>query len=228
MTLEERLAHLRDSGRPTILRFLNETEQAIVSAWIPSAQFDGGYPDAERKRAYLFGASAGDIVAYRIQPSSKRLELTHGAILGTLMSLQIERDTIGDILADEGIVFVTAELAKEIERSFTAINRVPIELKAIDGAQIRRTARFTEHQVVVSSLRLDTVVARIAGVPRTKAQEWIETERIQINHRIARKSTTLLHDGDILSIRSSGRYVLDDASRRTKKDNHVLQYRKYA
>lgn len=227
MTFVDKIEHIKAKQQPTVLRFCTLTEQAIIKNRIPSVVFDGGYEDAEKKRAFLYLDPYPSVLCFKIMYDQRYLDITHQNILGTLLSLSITTDSIGDILPDQGVFFVTAEIADEIMRSFTAINHVPIRLEYCDPADVKRNQKYSTHERVVASLRLDLVVSKIARISREDAQERIQNEWVKINHVVHTKPTKLITEDDILSIRKSGRYVIDNTEKRTKKDNIVLKYRKY-
>lgn len=168
-----------------------------------------------------------DIVCLQINPIASDDELSHPSILGSLMALSITADSIGDILADQRIVFVTAELALDIERSLTQVGHQAVDVTRINGRHVVHHQAYEDHTLVVSSMRLDLIVARIANVSRNEAAEWISKELVKRNQVVVTKPTVTLQEGDILSIRKVGRFLLDDASHRTKKDKIRLIYRKF-
>lgn len=227
MTFVDKIEHIKAKQQPTVLRFCTLTEQAIIKNRIPSVIFDGGYDEAEKKRAFLFMEPYPSVICFQIEFDDRYLEITHQNMLGTLMSLSITADSIGDILPDQGLIFVTSEIADEIERSFTAINHVPINLTYYDPTNVKRNQQYSSHERVVATLRLDLVVSKIARISREEAQERIQNEWVKINHMVVTKPTKTISDEDVLSIRKSGRYVIDNTEKRTKKNNIVLKYRKY-
>lgn len=229
MTFEDRLQSIRTNRRPTVLRFCNLAEQQLIRSTFNSQDyaFDGGYHNAERKRAYLFTDPQDDIVCMQINPIASDEPLTHPSILGSLMGLSITPASIGDILADQRVVFVTAEMAAFIKHSLTHVGRQTVDVEQIDGRSVVRHQEYEEHMLVVASLRLDLVVAKIANASRSEAAEWVAKELVKRNQVIVTKPTITLQEGDVLSIRRVGRFHLDDASQRTKKDKIRLIYRKF-
>ena len=84
---------------------MSERKQAVAARYLQSVcfstyRFYGGYEDSERKMLGLYFYD--EIEAFPISPLQitfrKADKLTHRDFLGALMSLGIERDTIGDIL----------------------------------------------------------------------------------------------------------------------------------
>ena len=64
-----------------------------------------------------------------------------------------------------------------------------------------------ERQVVISSNRLDAVIARIFNMSRESAAEIINEGRIFINGRTATKKEKSLTEGDRVSVRGHGKFI---------------------
>jgi RNA-binding protein YlmH len=221
------IKNIKTKQIPTVFRFCDLSNQKQIQNMIPSALFYGGYKNAERKRVYLFTDVLDDIICYKILYDKRYLHLTHKNILGTLMSLGITRDSIGDILVETEVIFVTKEISKEIELSFTKINSVPIQLTPINGNQIERVPNFSNHFVIVSSLRMDLVISKIAKVSRSYAMKMIQNGDVKVNFLLVFKPTRQLQENDILSLHKFGRFILDNVTNKTKKGNFILEFRKY-
>ncbi len=211
------------------LRFLTLQEQSQLKNKIKDSSLyilDGGYKDAELKRASFYSKHCS-IVCFKIIPKNKHMELTHQNILGSLLSLQIEKDSIGDILPKQGIFFTTSEISTEIKYSFSSIGNSPITIQEITSTDIQKEQEFLDFRTTVDSLRLDLIVSKITKMSRNDAKELITKEFVKKNHNIATKHTTIIQDGDIISIRKYGRFVIRDTKNTSKKGKIVLNYSKY-
>ncbi len=93
-------------------KFLTLTEQAIIKNTLKNKvffKFYGGYENSDLKRALLYRDSDPFITCFKIIYNEKYLSLTHQNILGTLLSLSITKDSIGDILASDNVFFIISE-----------------------------------------------------------------------------------------------------------------------
>lgn len=211
-------------------KFLTLTEQATMKNILQSNiyfQLYGGYQNSELKRAVIFQDADPYITCFKITYNRKYLTLTHQNILGTLLSLSITKDSIGDILANQDIFFITSELSQYIKQEFTSINRVAIGLTEIDGSDIMKDISLDINHFSVSSLRLDSIVRQITKKSRNSASEMIENDLIQVNHLLVNKNTKLMKEEDILSIRKFGRFKILDTKKTSKKGKIVVKYGKY-
>ena len=59
---------------------------------------------------------------------------------------------------------------------------------------------------IVSSLRLDVVIAALRTIPRQKAASLIHGEKVKVNWAVRDQPAFELQESDMLSIRGSGRF----------------------
>lgn len=211
-------------------KFLTLTEQAIIKNTLKNKvffKFYGGYDNSELKRAIIYKDSDPFITCFKIIYNKKYLTLSHQNILGTLLSLSITKDSIGDILANEDVFFITSELKDFIINEFTKINGVSIELNEIDGSQLIRNILLEIDSFTVSSLRLDSIVSKITKKSRNSASVMILNDLVKVNHMITNKNTKYLNEEDVISIRKYGRFIVQDTKKTSKKGKIVVKYGKY-
>ena len=225
MEFKDKIKHYTESSYIQT-KFLTLTEQAILKNHIKSIKFTGGYQNPERKRAYL-NNEAPEVTCFKIIYNDNFLTLTHQNILGSLMSLNIEYDTIGDIINEESSFFIISDLKDFILNEFKSIGKVSINLQEIDGTNLKRTINHTNETVYVDSLRLDLVISRIANISRTESINLINNDLVKVNHLVTNKNTKILNKNDIISIRKKGRFILLNTVNRSKKGKIVLKYGKF-
>ena len=122
--------------KPYFKPLMSERKQAVLFSEIKKAYFDnyiffGGYGNSERKMLGLFFDEPCEdcfpisAVEFSFRKCDK---LTHRDFLGALMSLGIERETVGDILVEDGraVVFVKTELSDYIMSQISKVGRVGI------------------------------------------------------------------------------------------------------
>lgn len=230
ISFKDKIQNIIDNEKSVSLRFLSLQEQAQINNLVKdksSIHFNGGYEGSELKRVSFFGA-ASNVVCYKIIHNNKHLILTHQNILGSLLGLQITRDSIGDILPKQGVFFATEEIRAEIEYSFTQIGKHSIEVHEIDSTTIKTEQEFIELRTTVESLRLDLIVGKITNMSRNQAQDYIKNEFVKKNHNITTKPTSKVSENDIISIRKYGRFIIRDTSNTNKKGKIVVNYAKYS
>lgn len=86
------------------------------------------------------------------------------------MSLGIERETVGDILVEDGraVVFVKAELSDYVKSQISKVGRVGVKVDDADLSKLPQGRGVEEKTFIVSSLRLDNIVAAVCKLSREK------------------------------------------------------------
>lgn len=232
MDFKDRVQSFLDgnSSKPVRTKFLTLNEQVILKNTLQKKvyfQFYGGYQDAELKRAVIYQDDIPNIACFQIYYNEKYLKLTHQNILGTLLSLSINKDSIGDILPKQGVFFVTEEIKEFIFLEFNKINNVSITLEEIDGSKVYGEKELEELSFTSDSLRLDLIVSKITRLSRNEVQDLLQKELIKVNHLIETKNTKKLQDNDVLSIRKYGRFQILDTSKTSRKGKIIVKYGKF-
>lgn len=222
--------------RPKYMGFLSP-EQSVLAEQILSKRnikfgFFGGYEGADRvflgcfpdwMESYEYPITA---ITFSYRTSDK---LSHRDFLGSLMALGIKRETVGDILIEEGraVAFVADEITDYILSQIEKIGRTGVELKKDYKEPLPSRGELREFTETVASLRLDCVVAAAGKLSRNIANEKISNGFVSVNSVTVEKSTKFVSDGDILTVRGIGKFIISSSDGRTKKDRVVLKYKKY-
>ena len=222
---------------PVLTSFLDPRGQYILNVIVGSFQdlevtFYGG-PFAERQRAIIapeyFRPEAEDfeISLFEIDYPQKFVTLQHQHILGTIMSLGIERDQLGDILIDDRIQFtLTKQLESYIMLELNKIKGATVKLNAIPVKNmIQSKEHWRSFDTTVSGLRLDVVLKEIIRKSRSIGKQLIEKKRVKVNHTIIDSVDFQLDQGDLLSVQGYGRAMITDIGGKTKKDKIRISYK---
>ncbi|MGW9815333.1 RNA-binding protein YlmH [Staphylococcus cohnii] len=217
--------------------FLDPRGQYILNVVVGSFQdlevtFYGG-PFAERQRAIIapdyFQPEVEDfeIILFEIDYPQKFVTLQHQHVLGTIMSLGIERDQLGDIVVDESIQFtLTKQLESYIMLELNKIKGSAVKLNAISiKDMIQSKENWHSFETTVSGLRLDVVLKEMIRKSRSISKQLIEKKRVKVNHTIIDSADFQLDKGDLLSIQGYGRAMIVDIGGKTKKDKTRISYK---
>lgn len=188
-----------------------------------------GGQSAERKRAIIapsyFEPTEGDFeeVLIQINYPEKFVSIQHQHVLGTLMSLGIEREQVGDILVGDTIQFVlTKQLESYIMMELTKIKGATVKLDSIPFKDMIQSVENWKIQgSTVSALRLDVVLKEMIHKSRTIAKQLIEKKRVKVNHTIIDSPDFQVQTNDLLSIQGFGRAQIIDIGGRTKKTKYT-------
>lgn len=234
---KEYLKQVENQKKVILTKYLTLREQAIIKDIFKTSfvdlHFYGGFPDAERKRCLIIDPSIPyyesffEIVCYKIEYNKRYLELRHQNVLGTLMSLKLDRSLFGDILIDEDVAyfFTTKEAAPIVETEFVAINRVPISVSIVDEPITFELER-EEMTITVPSFRLDTLISHVFRLSRSQSAQYIEANYVYRNFQIVTDKSVQCDPGDVISVRRHGRFTIGEVVRQTKKNKIVISITK--
>ena len=164
---------------------------------------------------YLLNEEDFDIMALEICYPRKFHQLSHAQVLGTLLNqLGIRREFIGDILVGDEQLFVIldrkfGDLAKS---TVSKISRVPVTWRdyALSQLHIEANQDYKSCQVLVSSLRLDKLIAIGFKLSRSHALKLIESGQVKVNYKEVKQAGKTLDIGHLISVRGFGRLKLKE------------------
>jgi RNA-binding protein YlmH len=222
--------------------FLDPRQANIVETLIrryPSLQMrlDGGYPQAERQRAII----APDYMDVETQDMGIRLliidssdskisELDHGDYLGSMLGLGLKREKIGDLhVSDRGCqCLVTEELADFIHLHLQQVHRVHVMTSIGSLDQLDPIIpKLQEMNLSVASMRLDGIVSDVCRLSRAKVMIPIKAGRCKVNWKVEEDPSRPLTEGDTISMKGFGRFVLRSVQGETKKGRIRITIAKY-
>ena len=214
--------------KPYFFSFMSERKRALAEKHLDSLRFSGrrffgGYEGAERTVLGLWfyeEPSDSDFPGAALEITFRTADkLTHRDFLGALMSLGIERETVGDILVEDGrcVVFVKSEIWDYITSQLFKIGNAGVRIKEASPGSVPEGRGTEELTCVVASLRLDAVVAALTGLSREKTKSLILSGNVSHNHLPCDNVSKAVGKGDSLSIRGKGKYQIDGVLGKTKK-----------
>lgn len=220
-------------NRNTVTKFLTNFEQIILSQIVAynysdfKVEFFGGFDDAERKKAKIISNEYYDvdydIVCLKAKFNNKFNRVEHRNILGAVHNLGINFNRFGDIivLENEVYIFVDEEIADYIAMEFTRAGRVNLDFQRVDLAEVGIEKKYEDFEIVSSSFRIDSIVAKITNKSRSKVKEFLEQDFIKLNHVVLRNGEKTCTSEDTISIRKYGRFVVKGYTQNKKS----LKYR---
>lgn len=145
--------------------------------------------------------------------------LTHRDYLGALMNLGIERSTLGDILIVEktAYLFCTEKMAAYIVENIDTIRHTHVKCKITENFPESIITKLERKSVLVSSERVDGVIAKLYNMSRSQVLELFRTKKIFVNGRVYENNSGLLKAGDRVSVRGFGKFIYQGRAYETKK-----------
>ena len=172
------------------------------------------------------------LCAIRISlPNELYSAYTHKNYLGMIMKLGVVREKVGDILVKESgaDVIVMPEIVRYLLTNLSGLTRLrKADIKEIQINELEKVEIKTkEYNIIVSTLRLDNIIAELAKTSRMQAKELINQERVFVNFKNETKQTKLLNEGELISIRGKGRFKISEIVGNTQKGRYILKIEKY-
>lgn len=232
------MREVEDRYAPKLTDFLDPRQQFIVDSIRRQyedigSSAEGALEDAERRRVLLFPSyyapsdSDSSMRVVEVHYPTKFVTLKHKDVLGSMMSLGIDRSKFGDIRVHDGAIqFVVAlEVLDYVRANFIAIGKVKVQINDVDNPldYFSQQEKWTTETLTVSSLRLDTVIASVFNISRQKSASLIQSGKVKVNWSEKDQVSLELQELDLLSIRGHGRVKLIMVEGRTKKDKIRLQ-----
>lgn len=156
---------------------------------------------------------------------------THRACMGSILSLGLERDVVGDIAvlsSRSSVIFVSHTVADFITENLTRIGRDAVKVKKAaldDNFTIPRS--FETFHLVCSSERLDGVAAALANISRTAAKELCLSGKADVNYVTHVQPDFRINTGDTVSVRGYGKFIIDSFDGETRSGRLRMTVRKY-
>ena len=212
---------------PTYTRFLEPPMEIACRAAANFAgcevAFEGGYEGAERRMAgfYAGGAEALSfpIRRLRVDWNARYGSIGHRDILGALMGLGIERETLGDIamLKEGALLFVHEDMADYVAANLESCGRAKVRISPCGEEVAPPEPEGTLLYRTVPSQRLDAVLAAAYDLSRQKAQEMIRSELVKVDHAVETRADARLEAGSLVSARGLGRFRVQEVAGLTRK-----------
>ncbi|MBR5558632.1 MAG: RNA-binding protein [Oscillospiraceae bacterium] len=224
---------------PQFTHFLDERQVMIAQqvmnrvGWQDHI-FWGGYPEAGRSILGVFPPySEYGPEDFPLQPItfSYRAEdsLSHRDFLGSLMALQIKREALGDILVGKGstVVFTAPAVASLIVNEVKKVGSVGVKVSDTLPEKLPAAHEFQNISGTVSSLRLDCVASLVTKLSREKAAQLIRSGLVMVDHAPCIHVDYVVKEGEKLSIRGHGKYMIGGTDGLSKKGRIRLTVQKY-
>lgn len=210
----------------TYTNFLDQRRLKLVEDTLKYLKIDYNIyinNDYLEKAIIYFGEYEDFITIYQIDG-----KFEHKDILGTLFSLGLDYDLIGDIVVEENYAYFTSltRLNDLIDNNFNMIKNKYIKPKKVNEMIITKD-KFNNFNIIISSMRLDCIVSKLGNFGRNEASKYINDGFVLVNYKECKNIKKQVFEGDIISIRKVGKFKIRNEEKKTKKDNILLNISKY-
>ena len=163
--------------------------------------------------------------------ASEYADLSHRDWLGAILALGLDRSVLGDIAVldpHSAVAFFTPTIASFITENLKRAGADAVRAAATalpDGFTVPHS--FERVEVSVASPRLDGVVHALTNLSRADAADFVKSGEAELNYFPEENPDAQITDGDILSLRGFGKYIIDSANTVTRRGRSRLVARKY-
>jgi len=222
-----RLASRKDLTKFT--RFIDPAQaiqaQQIARAYGSGFSVWGGYAGAERVIGcfHPIGETpeTGEypLVCLHSRVQTRFGSITHRDLLGAFMALGLTRSCIGDIIIGDtdAYLFAVSQTAGFIAASLNSAGKMSLHFSVLEQIPAIPEPEGSSFQAVVSSLRLDAVLACAYRLSRSEAADCIHAGLVKVDHLPCERVDAVLKEGALLSVRGRGRIRLTAVNGMTRK-----------
>ncbi|GGE34221.1 YlmH family RNA-binding protein [Streptococcus himalayensis] len=168
-----------------------------------------------------------EITLLEIVYPSKFYQLKHGQILGTLLNrLGIERKVFGDILVSHqrAQVLVDEKFQQFFRDEIRKIAKVPVQLREVSwDKRLISEEKTATKELVVSSLRLDKLVAAAFHLSRAISADLILKKQVKVNYEVVDNPSKSIGQNDLMSVRGYGRFKVIGEQGLSKNGKHKIR-----
>ena len=225
---------------PRFSDFLDGAQLAVIrdNVVFPcdfKVHFFGGFDDAEKQIMGVFPEWSDitlcdfPITCIKVEGGFSR-KLTHRDYLGTIMSLGITSQKLGDIVVcdDFAYVLLHSDVSEYVRDNLNKIGNQGVKVEIIDDlAEIQIERKYKTIGAVCAAPRLDAVVGAAANISRAQSAALINAGKVKLNHRETEKVAETVKEGDLLSIRGYGRFLVHSFDGETRKMRLHITLKQY-
>ena len=178
----------------------------------------GGYNDCERKMLGFYPdyMSAEDvyfpITAVKIKFNPKfSSPPSHRDYLGSVLGMGIERGKVGDIAVVENgaVCFIEDGIADYVVSGLERVGHTKVTVEKADITDdLVPQKKMVEKNITVASMRADVIFGAVFNESRESIKQLINAEKASVNWLPLKSVSAQLNEGDVLSLKGSGRGVL--------------------
>ena len=207
--------------------FLDYTTLKNVCGKLKEYNYKIYYPYPESEKVILYTNKVPKIRLLEIISYDK---LTHQSIMGSLYGLNIDSELFGDIIITNNhyYIMVVDQIYNLIIKDYNMVGNHHIKLKEVPLSILDDYHRtYQEIELIVSSLRIDTVLSRLINTSRDLVKKKFYDNEVILNYEPCNKINYQLHENDIFSIRKHGKYKFIKVINTSKKGNYIIKIYKY-
>lgn len=159
-------------------------------------------------------------------------KLRHKDFMGSIYSLGIKNEFLGDIFLDKKAcyIFINKTVEKYILDNFFKVANQEVECKlvSLDSKEAKELKiEYITKSYIIPSRRVDVLLAEVYSLSRKETKDKIVAGDLYINAKECINPSEAFYDGDIISFRKCGKLKVGNEVRTTKSGNICIDVKKY-
>ena len=114
---------------------------------------------------------------------------------------------------------------EKTKNNLKQIKNSSILLEKISDLKIEK--KYFDYQITTNSMRLDSLISKLSNLSRKDSQDKIINKEVLLNQQEVTKSTIIVNENDIISIRKIGKFKIDKIIGISKKNKLIVNIKKY-
>ena len=127
----------------------------------------------------------------------------------------------------KAVAFVRDEIVTFVMQDLFKVGHESVTVSVFEGDTSEFASRTEELRIIVSSLRVDNIVSALINRSRSDALKLISEDKVFINYFSVKKPSQFLSDGDVISIRGYGKFIVGSLHGTTKRDRLIVNILHY-
>ena len=190
----------------------------------------GAFDECDR-RILVFNNIYNIPMPYRIlkiNNKSKFNNLSHKDYLGSIMALGLEREKLGDlrVIDDYAVLPIYEEITDYIIGQLKNVGKAPITVEEIYEENLPK-CNYIEEVIIVSSLRMDNIVAKLARLSRGKAIELIDSGKVLIDYSKNSQKSKEIKTNQRITIGGTGKFIIGEFVGNTRSGKFKIKINKF-
>lgn len=190
----------------------------------------GVFEESERRLISFNNYGDYPIDLIKITVNNKFTTLTHRDFLGSIMSLGVTRNRIGDLIVKDNYCYfpVHKEVTSYILTNLLKIRNSPCKCEVVGNFENIPKINYEERNINVKSLRLDCLVSAISNESRNNACALISSGKVLVNYAVEIEKSKELKLESKLTIRGVGKFIIKEVLGNSKSGRLKLKILKYS
>ena len=133
---------------------------------------------------------------------------------------------------DTSLVMMKAVYSEESMASYfienlDKIRHTVVKLSPVTADALEQQQKFEEKDGIITSNRLDSMIACVYKFSRSQALEFFKAEKVFVNGKCVQNPSYRCKEADIISVRGYGRFVFEREMGETNKGRMKVRYKLY-